>query len=80
MGFPGVNSVSGSVVVDGGQFSVGPMTTTQRAGSNKAMEQEAAFLKALQEVTRWKVTGNQLVLSNAKGNVDLLFEGEMPSR
>jgi len=59
---------------DGVVTWTGPMGSTQMAGPPELMEQEAAFLKALQSAARWRFEGTDLlVLESADGTVRLIF-------
>jgi heat shock protein HslJ len=58
---------------DGVVTWTGPMGSTQMAGPPELMEQEAAFLQALQSVARWRVEGTDLVLESGDGAVRVTF-------
>lgn len=58
---------------DGAVTWTGPMGSTQMAGPPELMEQEAAFLQALQSVARWGMEGTDLVLESGDGAVRLTF-------
>ncbi|MGN0187908.1 MAG: META domain-containing protein [Candidatus Cryptobacteroides sp.] len=51
-GFTGVNLVNGSFTKDGSVISFGEMATTMMAGPLEAMEQERAFLEAVEAAVK----------------------------
>jgi heat shock protein HslJ len=65
---------SASFSEDGVVTWTGPMGSTQMAGPPELMEQEAAFLRALESAMRWRLEGaDLLVLEGADGAVRLTF-------
>jgi heat shock protein HslJ len=68
-GSAGCNKYTGSYEAKGDQLKVGPLGTTRMlCGEPEGiMQQEAQFLAALQAGTTFKITGNQLVIRNASG-------------
>jgi len=66
-GSGGVNRYNGAYEVDGASISVGPLASTKMAGEPELMEQEAAFLKALEASTQWTVVRGRLELRDAEG-------------
>lgn len=66
-GSSGVNTFSGSYTVDGGRISIGPLATTLMAGDPALMEQEAAFLAALESVSAYGIRGSELELRSEDG-------------
>ena len=64
-GSGGVNSFSGPYEAsDDGKISFGPLAATLMAGPPAAMEQEAAFLGALEKAKRFEFNEGKLVLSD----------------
>ena len=67
-GSGGCNRLTGSYKLDGNHLSFSQMASTMMA-CIEGMDTENEFLKALNEVSKWKITGQHLELSNASGNV-----------
>jgi heat shock protein HslJ len=59
-GFAGVNRIQGSYELNGSSLRFGPLAATRMAGPPDAMAREAAFLNALEKVSRWK-SGSSLI-------------------
>lgn len=60
------NQYSGIFELDGSAISFGPFISTQMAcGEPGVMEQETAFLSALQSVDAWSIDGETMTLSSA---------------
>jgi heat shock protein HslJ len=72
-GSGGCNRFSGSYKLNGDRLSLGSMTATMMA-CLEGMETEKAFLDTLGRVQRWRITGQQLELLDAAGNVVARFE------
>jgi heat shock protein HslJ len=66
-GSGGVNRYHGAYEVDGASISIGPLASTKMAGEPELMDQEAAFLKALEASTQWTVVRGRLELRDADG-------------
>lgn len=68
-GSAGCNSYNANYEVDGLKISIGPAATTRMACAEPEgiMEQEAAYLAALQTAARYEITGDELVLLNGEG-------------
>jgi heat shock protein HslJ len=66
-GTTGVNSFTGTLVVEGETLRLGPAATTRRAGPQPAMEFESAMLGALQRAAGWRIAGGTLSLLDAGG-------------
>ena len=77
-GSAGCNSYSGTYVTTtvGGvnKIRLGPLASTMMMCEEMVMEQEGAYLAALQSVSSYQVEENVLTLTHADGT--LLFEGE----
>lgn len=67
-GSGGVNQYSATYKVDGDKMSIGPdITSTEMAGSDLAMAQEAAYLKALPKTASYKIAQYTLTLYDGSG-------------
>jgi heat shock protein HslJ len=67
-GTGGVNTFRGTYESPAdGELTFSPLATTRMAGPDAAMQQEAAFLQALDETARFEFDGDRLVLGN-EGN------------
>ncbi len=64
-GFAGCNRMLGDYELDGDALKFGAMATTRMACVDVTPEEP--LLRALQATTRWRVTGNTLVLFDAAG-------------
>jgi putative lipoprotein len=72
-GSSGCNRLAGGYTLDGDRLALGRMASTMMA-CPQGMEQERAFLDALATVERWRVTGQELTLVDARGEVVAQFE------
>jgi putative lipoprotein len=70
-GSSGCNVFSGSYTDDGTTLSIGPLATTRRACAIPIMQQEQAFLTALQASTQYELTSQQLTLRNPEGAIQV---------
>lgn len=61
-GFSGVNRFFGGYKRDGDKVKLGPLAGTMMAGPPEAMAIEAAFHKALESVTHWRLNKSALDL------------------
>lgn len=57
-----------------GTFRADSISSTLMAGEERANSVEAAYLSLLQQVRRYAVDGDELTLSDARGNQLLIFE------
>ena len=71
-GYAGCNQFTGSVTVTGDGLSFGPIASTRRM-CPEVMQQEGAFLQALENAQRFSVSGEDLAIENANGEVTLRF-------
>jgi putative lipoprotein len=71
-GYAGCNQFTGSVTVTGDGLSFGPIASTRRMCAD-AMQQEDAFLQALENAQRFSVSGEDLAIENAGGEVTMRF-------
>lgn len=74
-GTAGCNRYFGSYELDGGNIAIGPLGSTQMFCAEPAgvMEQEAAFLAAMQNAATYAITGDQLELFAADGSRQAVF-------
>ena len=71
----GANSYGGPYTLGSRQsFVVGPLASTQMAGSASAMRAEGAFLTLLGQARSYRVEAGRLTLFDAGGNESLIFE------
>lgn len=66
-GSSGCNTFSGTYGTNGEVVRISPLATTQMACDTDVMDQEAAFLTALQSATRIDVRGSQVNLADRSG-------------
>lgn len=79
-GSAGVNRFSGTARLDGDRLTIGPLRTTRMAGSPEAMDAEAAFLHALDEVVAVRLEGDDLTLLDVdEGTQVRLVRGGPPA-
>jgi putative lipoprotein len=71
-GYAGCNQFTGSVTVTGDGISFGPIASTRRMCA-EAMEQEDEFLQALENAQRFSISGEDLAIENAGGEVTMRF-------
>jgi putative lipoprotein len=71
-GYAGCNQFTGSVTVSGDGIAFGPIASTRRMCAN-AMQQEGAFLQALENAARYAIEGEDLAIENAGGEVTMRF-------
>ena len=74
-GSGGCNSYSAAYEVDGLKISISPATSTMMACAEPEgiMEQETAYLAALQTATRYEIEGDELVLLSGEGSKAAVF-------
>lgn len=72
-GSGGCNRLSGSYELNGDQLTFSQMVGTMMACA-EGMDTERAFLDALQQVKRWKISGQELELSDGGGKLLAHFE------
>jgi heat shock protein HslJ/poly(3-hydroxybutyrate) depolymerase len=72
-GSGGCNNLAGSYELNGDQLILRQAAGTMMA-CLEGMEAEKQFLEALKQVSRWKVTAGQLLLSDAAGKAVAAFE------
>jgi heat shock protein HslJ len=72
-GNAGINQYNGPYEVDGDRLSVGPLASTKMAGDEMIMEQEAAFLMALEAAASYEIDGDTLIIMDSSGAAVLEF-------
>jgi heat shock protein HslJ len=72
-GRAGCNTYRGSYTVEGGALSFGPLATTRMACPAPTMEQERAFLAALQATSQFSLTAERLTLRDGNGSTQVVF-------
>ena len=70
------NTYSGPYKVDGQSIQIGPLASTMMACAEPegVMEQEAAYLAALEQATNYKVEGDQLTLMDDAGQKLVVYQ------
>ena len=71
-GYAGCNQFTGSVTVTGDGLAFGPMASMRRMCAD-VMAQEDAYLQALESAQRFEISGEDLVIENANGDIVLRF-------
>ena len=71
-GYSGCNQFMGSFTASGDGLSFGPIAGTRRM-CESVMEQEYAFLQALENASRYEISGEDMTISNAQVAVTLCF-------
>ena len=72
-GSSGCNTYTGGYKLDGLDVTIGPLASTQKACEQPLMDQEAAFLKALQTPARVEPGGGTVRLRDAAGAIQVTF-------
>jgi copper homeostasis protein (lipoprotein) len=75
-GFAGCNTFSGGYKLNGNELTFSGVASTMMACID-GMEQEPAFLKMLDNVRKWKITGEHLELDDADGKVLARLESRL---
>ena len=66
-GSSGVNTFSGPFTSTDGTVKIGPLASTQMAGPENLMTQEAAYLQALRRSTQWAIIQGKLRCATRRG-------------
>ena len=66
-GSAGCNDYNGPYTLDGDKVTIGPLATTRKACEQPVMDQETAFLTALQTPATVEQNGGIVTLRNAAG-------------
>lgn len=69
----GVNRYHGGYELDGDKLTLSPVASTMMAGPPDAMEQEAAYFRALGSAASYSIEGDTLTLSDTGGESLLEF-------
>jgi heat shock protein HslJ len=72
-GSAGCNTYMGPYQTDGQRLTIGPLATTRMACPQPVMDQETAYLAALQNATRYELESGRLVLRDASGATQAMF-------
>ena len=71
-GYAGCNQFMGSFTTSGNAVSVGPVAATRRMCEG-VMDQENAFLLALENASRYRISGDHMSVTDAQGAVTMRF-------
>lgn len=71
-GYSGCNQFMGSFTETEGGLSFGPIAGTRRM-CESVMDQEIAFLQALENASGYKISGEDMAIENANGEVRMRF-------
>lgn len=75
------NRYNGSFTQDGDQVTISPLATTRMMCPEPGvMEQESAYLSALQAATTWQIDGSMLTLRDAAGAMQVNATAEVITR
>jgi heat shock protein HslJ len=74
-GSAGCNNYSGPYQTTGSKIEFGPLATTRKMCNEPRgiMEQEAAYLAALETAAEYDLSGNRLEIKDDRGDVSLVF-------
>jgi heat shock protein HslJ len=75
-GSGGCNDYNGSYTLDGANVTIGPLASTQKACEQDIMDQEAAFLAALQASATVEQSGAIVTLRDADGAIQVTLGGQ----
>jgi heat shock protein HslJ len=76
-GSSGVNTFSGDYSLDGNRITIGPLATTLMASQDpQLMEQETAYVAALQSASIYSIRGDRLELRREDGALAASFEAK----
>lgn len=70
-GSAGVNQFNGPFTVTEDAVKIGPLATTKMAGPDNLMEQEAAYIKALEAGVEWDVARDVLTTRDGSGAMQI---------
>lgn len=73
-GTTGCNEFSGTATIDGYGITFSPLATTRRACEDPVMNQERAFLQALESARSWSIDGRHLDLFDGRRHSVIRFE------
>lgn len=72
----GCNSFSGTYTTDGRNITISPLVSTMMACQEDVMQQETAYLAALQSAATYRLAGDTLELRTATDEMAVLFVAE----
>ena len=70
----GINQYNGTYEIDGENLSISPLASTMMAGDPAVMEQETAYLMALQAAASFETDGGKLTINDGSGEAVLEFK------
>ena len=80
-GLSGCNTYDADYTVDGEKISIGPaMTTRMFCAGEGVMEQEMAYLQALEKAATFKIEGEMLTLFDAQGLILATYQATSVSQ
>jgi heat shock protein HslJ len=73
------NNYSGTYQTTGNKITIGPLATTMRecVGPDGIMEQETAFLMAMEAAAQYEIKGDTLEMVDDQGAIILVFKRSM---
>lgn len=73
------NNYSGTYQTTGNKITIGPLATTMRecVGPDGIMEQETAFLMAMEAAAQYEIKGDTLEMLDDQGAIILVFKRSM---
>ena len=77
-GSTGCNNYNAPYKAKDGKLTVGLTATTMKMCPPPIMDQEAAYLAAIQAAASYKIADGTLTIANAKGSIVLTFKAEIP--
>jgi heat shock protein HslJ len=78
-GSAGCNNYTTTYELSDDQMSIGPAATTRKfCGETGVMEQETAYLQALEQIASYKIEGDVLTLYDAAGTRYLIYTASKP--
>jgi len=77
-GSGGVNKFNGPYESTQKTLDIGTLAGTSMAGPPELMEQEAAYLAALENAATWEVTGGKLTVRDASGATQITASTSTP--
>ncbi len=78
-GNSGCNNFTGTYTTDGSNITIGPLATTMMACEEAVMQQETAYLAALQSAATYQVMGDTMQLRTADDALAVMFAVEVAS-
>jgi heat shock protein HslJ len=73
-GFGGCNIYNGPYTTDGNKITIGPLISTQKACEQAVMDQETAYLTAIQSAATYKIEADTLQLRTAADAIAATFK------